>query len=623
MNGSTQNAASPDAAKRRVHHAYIWLGGIAAAFWMVVAFGFAGIGIVGELLEDGSLNPMALDVSAGAGSLSIGMSVGLIAGGIGAIVVLAAGIAIGFRALAYKHLWYELDASELSVYSGILSKKRTHVPYQKIQSVDLKAPLVKRVLGLCDVVVDTAGGAANKAVVIPYLSKQDAQTLQRELYTLKAEGVPAQAAPAPGGEGAPAANFAPPSGQPLYAGAPPVAESNVLDIGSQAWDEFGGVFASGPVEMEAPSYEYGLTNKEIVLAGMSNSSGVIGGIVGAVVSGIALVAPMLAAVGMYVPDAYDSAAYFVMDAFMGGALGSLLPVALLAVVGIALVIWVIASLATCIQYGGFRARRRGTRIEVELGLLQHNSITLDVERVQSVVVKQSFIRRIFGYCELSLGKVNAAQPGNDSNSKAQSDSGCVIHPFVKLDRVDGILHGMIPEYANLPKDEHKVAPVALRRGIVRRCILFGGGFWLAVVAAAAQLAMHAAAGVAYIDEGILFATDAVAMVLYMLAVLILVVDAAAAVLWFRDSRFALDRGMVSLTNGGLSKNTVAIPRTKVQFATAKTNPLQRRAKTATVAATTAAGIGGTSTSLIDVSADMAETWLAWAEPRRSPEGGMQ
>lgn len=70
MNGSTQNAASPDAAKRRVHHAYIWLGGIAAAFWMVVAFGFAGIGIVGELLEDESLNPMALDVSAGAGSLS-------------------------------------------------------------------------------------------------------------------------------------------------------------------------------------------------------------------------------------------------------------------------------------------------------------------------------------------------------------------------------------------------------------------------------------------------------------------------------------------------------------------------------------------------------------------------
>lgn len=610
MNGPAQNAGSSNAEKRRVHHAYIWLGGIRAGLLSLLIIGISGAGALGELFDEGGFD-----------LVSMGLSAGLLAGFAVFVVVVFVGLGIGLRALAYKHLWYELDASELSVYSGILSKKRTHVPYQKIQSVDLKATLVKRVLGLCDVVVDTAGGAANKAVVIPYLSKQDAQTLQRELYTLKAEVAPAPEAPAPGGQGASAANFAPPSGQPLYAGAPPVAESNVLDIGSQAWNEFGGVFASGPVDMEAPSYEYGLTNKEIVLAGMSNSSGVVGGIVGAAVSGIALVAPMLAAVGTYVPDAYDSAAYFVTDAFMGGALGSLLPVALLAVVGIALVIWVIASLATCIQYGGFRARRRGTRIEVELGLLQHNSITLDVERVQSVVVKQSFVRRIFGYCELSLGKVNAAQPGNDSNSKAQSDSGCVIHPFVKLDRVDAILHGMVPEYADLPKEGHKVAPVALRRGIVRRCILFGGGFWLAVFAAAAQLAMHAAAGVAYIDGGIMFATDAVATVLYVLAFLILVADAAAAVLWFRDSRFALDRGMVSLTNGGLSKNTVSIPRTKVQFATAKANPLQRRARTATVVATTAAGIGGTSTSLIDVSADMADAWLAWAEPRKVPEGG--
>lgn len=604
MNAATQDANSPATTKRRVHHAYIWLGGIAAAFWIIFAFACAGLGIVGEAFEDGGFNPM-----------SLGISFGLLAAGAGLVVALAAGISIGIRALAYKHLWYELGSSELSVYSGIFSKKRTHVPYQKIQSVDLKAPLVKRVLGLCDVVVDTAGGAANKAVVIPYLAKQDAQTLQRELYALKAAGIPSQAGVDASSTGSPQPGFAPPSGQPLNVAAPFVEQSNILDLGDEAWNEFGGVFASGPVEMEAPSYEYGLTNKEIVLAGISNSGGVIGGIIAAVISGIAMAGPMLAAVGMRVSDTHDSAASFVLDAFVHETIGHLLPIALLAVVGIAVVIWALGSLATCLQYGGFRARRRGTRIEVELGLLQHNSITLDVERVQSVIIKQSFIRRLFGYCEVSLGKVNAAQPGNDSNSKAQSESGCVIHPFVKLDRVDGILHGMIPEYANLPKDEKRLAPVALRRGIVRRCVLFGGGFWLAVCTAIAQLAMHAASSVAYIEEGVMFAVDTVATILYVLAAIILVLDAIGAVLWFRDSRFALDRGMVSLTNGGLSKNTVAIPHTKVQFGATKTNPLQRHAGTATVAATTAAGIGGSTTSLIDVSSEVASEWLEWTEPR--------
>lgn len=64
------------------------------------------------------------------------------------------------------------------------------------------------------------------------------------------------------------------------------------------------------------------------------------------------------------------------------------------VIGIILVVWILSVIGSCIGYGGFRARRRESRIEVEYGLLQHTFQGVDIERVQAVVVTQSFIRRL-------------------------------------------------------------------------------------------------------------------------------------------------------------------------------------------------------------------------------------
>lgn len=601
MDAQTQSGAPVGAQRRRVHHTYIWLGGLGAAFWLVVALAVGGAGIVGELLEDGDLSPVALGAFAGFGMMALV-----------AVVVVAVGAGIGLRAISYRHLWYELDPTELGVYSGVISKKRTHVPYQKIQSVDLKATLVQRVLGVCNVVIDTAGGATNKAIVIPYLSRQDAQTLKGELYALK-NACAASASTSPQAPG-----FAPPTGQPVAVAASAVP-GNVLDVGSEAWEQFGGVFAGQAPVAEAASYEYGLTNKEILLTGVSNSGGVVAGLVSALIAGAASIVPLVSSIARNVPGAHDAASALVTQAAFDRALQAVLPLLIGGFVVVALVVWAIAALSACLQYGGFKARRRGTRIEVERGLLQHNAVSLDVERVQSVIIRQSLVRRLIGYCEVSLGKVDAAEPGSsqsNANNKSLSDSGFVIHPFVKADQVDDVLRGMIPEYAAVPTSEERLAPVALRRGLVRRCILCGGGFWLALLAAATQVVLHVAFGEPA-DEPTLLAVDTVAVAAYVIAAIVFVLDVVGTILWFRDSRFGLARGMVFLTNGGLSKATVSIPRTKVQFGATKSNPLQRAAGTATIAATTAAGVGGTQTALIDVSAATAAAWLSWVQPRRA------
>ena len=68
------------------------------------------------------------------------------------------------------------------------------------------------------------------------------------------------------------------------------------------------------------------------------------------------------------------------------------------------------------------------------------------------MVKQSFIRRLLGYCELSLGKIDAAAENSDDQQKGLSQQGLVIHPFVKMSRVPEILAGIVPEFADVPTE---------------------------------------------------------------------------------------------------------------------------------------------------------------------------
>ena len=237
--------------------------------------------------------------------------------------------------------------------------------------------------------------------------------------------------------------------------------------------------------------------------------------------------------------------------------------------------------------------------------------------MQSIIVKQSVIRRLLGYCELSLGKIDAVDSSQGEQGQSLSHQGMVIHPFVKLDRVPQILAGIIPEFADVPADETPLPPVALRRAVIRRGILQGAGFWIAVCVAVAQvianLVLHNAEPEGQMVLGYL---NIGAYAAYAVCLIVLALEVVGAVLWARGSGFAYNRRFMRVVNGGLACESVSFPRRKIQFGYTKTNPFQRRAQTATIAVRTAAGTGGTTVRLIDVCEDDAQAWLEWVRPRR-------
>ncbi len=614
--------------RQRVHHSYIWLGSLRSLGWLLFVLIIGSFSSLASLFATFTSGPQSV--------LALALILGLVIGG----VIVLFGLVVGIHAWAYRHLWYELGPEEFSLYSGIFTKKRMHVPYAKIQSVDQKASLIQRIFGVCNISIDTAGGATNNAILVPYLTKQQADTLRLSLYTRKQQAAaPAQAttevpvaAAAPGASPAVMANgtagaavangtvsAAAPSA-PVIPGASG-AQGNILDTGEVVWDQVGGIFAGDMVNHEPVSFEYRLSNKELILTGLSNSSGFVVAVIVVLVG----LAQLISGAFDIFPESGELITGTLATSSEIFGLEAVIAVSALALLVVALVVWLLSVLNACLSYGGFHARRRGGRIEIERGLLQHQTQSVSIDRIQSVIMKQTFVRKLMGYCELSLGKVDAASPEEQSNQgRSLAQNGIVIHPFLKKASVQEILDGLVPEFADIPTDEQKLAKAALRRGLIRRCLWQGGGFWILVVA------VLLLAGVSFAQsEGIFSATVEDLMAVYYLTiaaylliglgVLLLVLDAVRTVLWYRESSFAVNRRFMRLANGGLSTESITFPRVKIQYGFTKANPLQRRAKTATINACTAAGVGGSTASLVDVTEAAASTWLEWLKPRR-PQG---
>lgn len=595
--------ASQEPRRYHVHHSYIWLGSLqvgVAMFFVMLVSGFSGF--VGALAEGerigGDLPILLLVIAIAMGSL-----------------VLIIGVVALIQWLSYKYLYYELGAEEFNLFSGIFNKKRVHVPYQRIQSVDQRASLLQRVFGVCTVSIDTAGGSSNKAVTVPYVQKAQAEQLRAELFARKQYAAAVQggmepqeaalAVAAASGVVLPQADAA---AQAVAAGAQ--APRNVLDAPAEIWTDVRGVFGGSAVDTGQVTYEYGLSNKELVFTGLSNNTAfalIVIGLLGGAAQIAGQVAPLVA--GRF--DPFVGQLVSVGSQLFGGNLIAAGAVLLLAVMA---VVWLFSIIGTCLSFGGFRACRRDNRIEVEHGLLQHRFQGVSVDRVQSVIVKQSFIRRLLGYCELSLGKIDAMAESSEEQQKSLSP-GLVVHPFVKMDRVPEILAGLVPEFADVPVQSTPVAPVALRRALIRRGILQGSGFWLAVLIVVGQVCANAFVPLDAGGTTMLFYLNTGAFIGYALCIVLFVLDIVGAVLWFRGSGFAYNERFMQVSNGGFARETVSFPRKKIQFGFAKTNPFQRRARTATVNARTAAGVGGTTIRLIDVCEEDARSWLDWLKPR--------
>lgn len=655
----------PERQRHKLHHSYIWLSAVRSLPYVLIALVVSIGPAAGSLIEDlGNIdaNNMGLPIIFGATVL---------------FLLILEGIIIGAAAIGYRYRWYEFGVSEFSSYWGIFNKNRSHIPYQRIQSVNEKMSLLQRIVGVCTVTVETAGGENNKALVIPYVEKSAAERIRREVFmrkSLMASGLTPQeadermqalvaqermqaegsfaAANAPvglngfsGAVGTPGAPIPPwelqaqqqavlqqtqqmPQGVPqqIQQGAFPQSQqgaspaTNVLDMPADVMDDMRGIFAHAEVDTGKVTCEFGLSNKELLLSALSSKTSFAFVLLGVISALATLLGGLVDARIISSSEAVYSAAWQAMSSSFGMLF-------LLFILGILLVLWLVSVGSSCLTYAGFRSRRRGNRIEVERGLITHVFSGMDVERIQSIHIHQSFFQRLLKCCSVAYGRVGAMEEnGNSDGANSSEADKLVVHPFLPLSRVQEVIEGLTPEYRTLPQPTKHVDKKALRRALTRRVVWQGLGFWLLVVLVctwvvlgifvSSELSQEVFSGMTLLQVMLL-----ITGIVGALIVVIAVFEAINAVLWYRLAAMGWDRFGFTIVNGGFSTDSVTIPRTKIQAALIRTNPLQRHAKVASVIVNTAAGVGSTRHRLIDVSRGDAEEWLTWACPRGGNSGG--
>ena len=597
----------------RVHKSYIFAAPILAVSAVLVV-----------VLLNGMQGWIDLFFAIRDGKLAVNVMLVVVAV-VGGLVLVNAAF-IGLYALAWRNMSYVFDEREFSYYSGIITKRRVHVPYARVQSVNHRASLVQRALGVCTVMIDSAGGSANKGVRVPYLRLETAERMRVELFMRKAavaagreaevafdSGAVAAAMPAlpdngavarcPIGEAAGQRATGPLSNSGQRATGALSGQANVLDSAVGFAGDWRGAFGGAAVFGEEPvTYEHGLSNHELLLTTVSHDK--------------PIVVALIVAFTFIFSIAFILLAQDEVSRFFAAAAVPIVAIT-------TLFTWAIGLISTLVSYGNFRVRRRGSRIEVERGLLTRVSSGIDIERVQSIEIRQSFVRRLIGYCEVSLGRVNAVSEQNKGNNNSSVQAkGLVVHPFVKVDRVDEILAGLTPELADRPRRSEckPMAKPVLRRALLRRCLWFNWALWITVIVGITWAVIDyfvRSGGIQFADAAgqaqyAHFMAGSLGLVVEACAIFT-AIDAVGAVLWARHSGCAWNRRYLLVHNDGLSTAECIIPRQKIQSGATRSNPFQRRLSLVTLQAVTAAGAGSTLVRLIDAPAEDGADYLEWLQ----------
>lgn len=265
------------------------------------------------------------------------------------VAAAAAMLAILFQWIAWRRFRYGIGLGELVIESGVLSRTRRSIPFDRIQDVDIERGPLQRLFGLARLRIETGGSASDEGV-LDSVTLAEAERLQAALRSSRG------AARSDDGAGAGAAR----SGRLLFA-------------------------------MGVP---------RVLAAGLFNFSLVY----------IAGVFALLQWAESWLPvDLYDPRRWAGLAERFGGTLdnGALAAVAL-----VALLLGVLTGIVRAFARDfGFRLTLDPAGFRRERGLFTRSEVLIPNRRVQLALVESGPLRRHFGFALLAVQTLGGGNPG--------------------------------------------------------------------------------------------------------------------------------------------------------------------------------------------------------------------
>ncbi|WP_317906755.1 PH domain-containing protein, partial [Bacillus subtilis] len=120
--------------------------------------------------------------------------------------------------------------------------------------------------------------------------------------------------------------------------------------------------------------------------------------------------------------------------------------------------WLLSIVGMLLKYANFTVVRKEKEIVISRGLIEKHQITIPLQRIQAIKIKESLIRQPFG-----LAAVTIVSAGGNV---LEEDKSAVLFPIISKKMIKQRLGELIPDYA--PEDDlNRLPKRALRRYILR------------------------------------------------------------------------------------------------------------------------------------------------------------
>ncbi|WP_436855775.1 PH domain-containing protein [Staphylococcus caeli] len=120
-------------------------------------------------------------------------------------------------------------------------------------------------------------------------------------------------------------------------------------------------------------------------------------------------------------------------------------IVLLTISAIVLISYIVGTLIVIIRNFNYTVTKNGNQLNIKYGLFNVKSITVPTNRVQAVVEKQSFLRKIFGYTSLHF--VITSDMDDLDGDDVTLNGNVMILPFIKREKAYDIIAGLMPNMA--------------------------------------------------------------------------------------------------------------------------------------------------------------------------------
>lgn len=346
---------------------------------------------------------------------------------LGAFVV--AGVVHGvFHYVTYR---YRFAGDELVVRGGVLFRFERHIPYARIQNIDLRQNPLHRIFRVADVHIETGSGSGAEAR-LQVLALDAVEQMRARVFGEARDAEP---------------------------------DADASDVPGAAADTAGADHAA-----RRPSAAPSTPGRRLLRLGLGDlvAFGLLsqrGLVIVAAALGLAFEFDALGERLLGLGDELDTDA---LEAQFGWLAIVVLGVALLAFVRLLSVVWALVYLH------GFELVLRGDDLQTRAGLLTRHTATIPRRRIQVVTVSAGLLHRVFGRVAV---KVDTAG-GGELEGKSATRSW--VAPLLRADELPTLLAALLPDFDPDALTWHDRHPRAARRLFKRWLLLAlvaGGAGW--------------------------------------------------------------------------------------------------------------------------------------------------